>query len=97
MIVKSYEITKIQKEVFNCFLIYGENIGLKKDAVDYLIKSNNNNKYKKLKYDEEEILNDPNNFYNLIFSGSLFDDNKIIIINKTTDKLLNFVEDILQK
>ena len=97
MIIKSYEITKIQKEVFNCFLIYGENIGLKKDAVKYLIKSNKDNKYKKLEYDEEEILNDPNNFYNLIFSGSLFDDNKIIIINKTTDKLLNLVEDILQK
>ena len=55
MIVKSYEITKIQKEVFNCFLIYGENIGLKKDAVKYLIKSNKDNKYKKLEYDEEEI------------------------------------------
>ena len=58
---------------------------MKKDAVKYLIKSNKDNKYKKLEYDEEEILNDPNNFYNLIFSGSLFDDNKIIIINKTTD------------
>ena len=68
MIVKSYEITKIQKEVFNCFLIYGENIGLKKDAVKYLIKSNKDNKYKNLEYDEEEMLNDPNNLSFLLMS-----------------------------
>tara|TARA_B100001179_G_C18537508_1_gene380026 strand:+ start:7 stop:915 length:909 start_codon:yes stop_codon:yes gene_type:complete len=61
------------------------------------LKEIKNSKYKKIQFEEEQILKDQNNFYNLIYSGSLFDEKKIIFINRTTDKLYNLICDISQK
>ena len=39
MIVKSYEILKKNFDLLNLFLVYGENIGLKKDVIKSIINS----------------------------------------------------------
>ena len=96
MIFKSYEILKKKIDNFSLFLFYGENEGLKKDLIESIINKNNN-KQKIHKFEESEILNNPDNIYNLIFSGSFFETFKICYINKISDKSLPFITDIMKK
>ena len=99
MLIKSYEISKKNLNSLNFFLIYGENIGLEQDVAKSVLelKEKKNGKYKQLEFEEEEIIKNQNNFFNLIFSGSLFDEKKAIFINRTTDKLFNLISEISKK
>ena len=99
MLIKSYEVSKKNLNFINFFLIYGENIGLKQDVVKSVLelKENKNEKYKQFEFEEEEIMKNQNNFFNLIFSGSLFDKKKAIFINRATDKLFNLISEISKK
>ena len=101
MIIKSYEIQKNISKFFkyNLILLYGENDGLKKDIKD-LIRTNINKQDPKTEYIslyENEVIDNKDNLYNSIFSGSLFGDKKIIIINGGTDKTVQITEDIIDK
>ena len=99
MLIKSYEILKKNLNSSNFFLIYGENIGLKQDIIKSVLelKEKKNIKYKQYRFEEEEIIKNQNNFFNLIFSGSLFDEKKAIFITRTTDKLFNLICEISTK
>ena len=96
MIFNSYEIAKKKLDNFYLFLFYGENEGLKKDLIKLIINKNNN-KREIHRFDESEILNNSDNIYNLIFSGSLFESFKVCYINKISDKSLTFIKDIIKK
>lgn len=89
MIVKSYNFEKIDLSKNKIFLFYGENEYQKKKIVNYIA---NNNEI--LKYDQNEILENNDFFYNNIYNASLFEDKKILIINKCSDKLINIVENL---
>ena len=99
MLIKSYEILKKDLNFLNYFLIYGENTGLKQDIVKSVIalKEKKDIKYKQFKFEEEEIIKNQNDFFNLIFSGSLFDKKKVIFVNRTTDRLFNLISEISKK
>jgi DNA polymerase-3 subunit delta len=99
MLIKSYEISKKNLNSLNFFLIYGKNIGLKQDITKSVLatKEKRNAKYKQYEFEEEEIIKNQNNFFNLIFSGSLFDEKKAIFINRTTDKLFYLINEISKK
>ena len=99
MLIKSYEISEKNLNSLNFFLIYGENIGLKQDIVKVVLelKEKKNGKYEKFEFQEEEIIKNQENFFNLIFSGSLFDKKKTIFVNRTTDKLFNLISEVLKK
>ena len=98
MLIKEYEISKKNFDFSNLFLIYGENIGLKQDITNSVLKKKEKDtQYKKFKFEEEEIIKNQNDFYNLIFSGSLFDEKKAIYVNRTTDKSFNLICEILKK
>ena len=92
MIIKSYEVRKksINFSKYNFFLLYGENVGLKKDIKDFIkiAIEQKDHKTEILSLYENEILDDEENFYNLIYSGSLFSDKKIITIFEATDKII---------
>lgn len=95
MIVKLNEIDKINLEKNPFILFYGQNDGAKKEA---LAKLKINNKIKEIiSYEEKEILENEEMFYNQVLSGSLFDNEKYILINRVTDKLFKVLEDILNK
>ena len=101
MILKSYEIQKNKSNLskYNFFLLYGENFGLKKDIKEY-IEIEIKKKIKHLEISslyENDILNNEENFFNSIFSGSLFSEKKIIIIHESTDKIINNVTNIYNK
>src|SRR6056300_1657616 len=88
MILKSFEINKINKDINHIVLFYGKNEGLKKEALNILAKDKNNI----LNYEEKEILDNENNFIENILSKSLFEPQKFIIIKRTTDKILKIIE-----
>ena len=94
MIIKSFELDK-SKIKNNFFLFYGENQGHK----DEVIKNKFKIKYKEntYNYDENEILINKENFFNNILSKSFFNNEKLIIISRVTDKLLDIVEELINK
>ena len=94
MIIKSYELNKINLKKNNIYLLYGENEGLKNKAINDIFKKFLKNSYK---YDEKEILDNKENFFNSVFLKSFFEKEKIIIISRTSDKIVNVIEEILEK
>ena len=88
MILKSYEINKIKQNNSYLILFYGKNEGLKKEALNFLIKKKNNIS----NYEEKEILDNENNFVENILSKSLFEEKKFILIKRVTDKILKIIE-----
>ena len=101
MIIKSYEIKKNKLDILknNLFLLYGENVGLKKDIKNFITNElkQKNNDLEILSLYESEIINNKDNFFNLVYSGSLFSKKKIIIINEITDKIIDIIKYIHEK
>ena len=95
MIIKNFELDKLKSLNSNLHLIYGNNEGLKEDIIkNYYLKNFDGDT---LKYDEQDILNNKDEFISNLMTNSLFENNKIIIISRATVKLYNFVLDILEK
>ena len=101
MIIKSYEIQRNPSNFlkYNLFLLYGENNGLRKDIREsFKIAVNQHDaNIELLSLYENDIINNEENFYNSIYSGSLFSNKKIITINNGTDKIINQIKDIVNK
>jgi DNA polymerase-3 subunit delta len=95
MIVKSYETKKIDINKNNIILFYGQNEGGKKEEISKIISLNDDKSL--FTYDEKEILENIEIFYNNIFSGSLFENKKIILINRASEKIISIIEEILEK
>ena len=101
MLIKSYEVKKNITNLpkYNFFLLYGENIGLKKDIKEIIkktIKQKESN-LEILSFYENEIIEIDENFYNSSLSGSLFGEKKIIMIFEGTDKIIKKNSDIYIK
>ena len=95
MIIKSYELkNNLGKEV-NIYLLYGENSELIDEVINKDIKTFfSKNSYT---YEEAEVLSDRDNFETSLFNKSFFENEKLIIINRVTDKILNLIETIIGK
>ena len=93
MIIKSYEIKKINLKKNKCILFYGKNEGHKNESIDIIIEKKNTI----LNYDEKEILDNQDNFIENILTKSLFEDEKTIIIKRATDKILKIIEELDNK
>ena len=94
MIIKSYELNKINLKKNNIYLLYGENEGLKNKVINDIFKEFLKNTYK---YDEKEILDNKENFFNSILSKSFFETKKIIMISRSSDKIVSIIEEVLEK
>ena len=95
MIIKSFELNKIDLSKKFFFLLYGENQGHKNEIIENNFKKNySENIYY---YEESEILNNKENFFSQILTKSFFEDKKLIIINRATDKLKDLIEEITEK
>ena len=88
MILKSYEINKINQNINHFILFYGKNEGLKNEALNVLNKNRKNIS----NYEEKEILDNENIFIENILSRSLFEEEKSIVIKRATDKILKVIE-----
>ena len=94
MIIKTFELNKKKFDKQNFFLVYGENEGLKKEVIENL-KENLNGSIEN--YDEAQIISNSELFYEKIFNQSLFVKEKIIIINRCSEKVFDLIENILEK
>tara|TARA_B100000965_G_scaffold405358_1_gene439129 strand:- start:105 stop:1094 length:990 start_codon:yes stop_codon:yes gene_type:complete len=90
MIIKSFEIDKINLKKNNFILLYGKNEGFKKQVINNFIK----NRGEVLSYEEKDILDIQNNFLENILNRSLFEEEKTIIIKRATDKIIKIIEEI---
>tara|TARA_B100001559_G_scaffold311373_1_gene307796 strand:- start:120 stop:1097 length:978 start_codon:yes stop_codon:yes gene_type:complete len=93
MIIKSFELEKLKSTQSNIHLIYGNNEGIKKDIIEkYYLK---NFEGTILRYEEQEILSKKDEFISSLLTKSLFDDKKVVIVSRSTDKIINIIEDVL--
>jgi len=95
MILKSYETKKININKNNIILFYGQNEGGKKEEISKILALNKDKSL--FSYDEKEILENVEIFYNSIYSGSLFENKKIILINRASEKITKIIEEILER
>ena len=95
MVVKNFELNKISLEKHDLFLFYGENEGHKNEIINNIFNKLNN--YKKIKYEENDVLDNYQNFISEIFNKSLFDEKKLIIIDRASEKILNLIKEISSK
>ncbi len=96
MILKYFEISKlnIQKK-YRFFLFYGDNEGLKEETIKNLFEENYLDKIHR--YEEKEILDNKNDFFNNVLTKSFFDNEKLVIVNRATDKIKVIIEELLER
>ena len=92
MIIKTHETNKFNINQNKMILIYGNNSGLKKEIIYEIVKSNK--KRSLSNYEEKEILDNQEIFFSNILTKSLFEEDKIIIIKRATEKIFKLIEEI---
>ena len=95
MIIKSNDTRKIDLNKNQYILFYGINEGAKADEISSLVLKNKDKTI--ARYEEKEILENNQNIYDDILSKSLFDNQKIIIINRASDKIFKFISELSEK
>ena len=95
MIKKYFDLKKTNLDDYNLYLFYGNNDGLQNEVIND--NFTNNFKGSVNKYDENEFINNYEVMSSELLTSSLFEKEKIIIISRTSDKLLKLVEEILDK
>ena len=93
MILKSFELNKLKLENYNFYLFYGDNEGLKEDTIKKIFVKKYQNKIHR--YEEKEILDNIDDFYNNLFTKSFFDNENLIVINRVSDKIREIVEELI--
>ena len=93
MILKTFELSKIKDETI-FYLLYGKNDGLKSECIDKILNKSIGKVYN---YDEKQIKDEIETFYENILSGSLFESNKVIIINRASDKIFEIIQDLIDR
>ena len=95
MIQKTFEINKINLNKYNFYLFYGENEGYKNEIIKNKFEKLYSNKV--FRYDEKELLEKKGEFFNSILTRSFFENDKLIIISRATDKIKDIIEEISLK
>ena len=92
MILKTFELSKKKEINGNFFLLYGENEGYQNEIIKNILLKNSN--FKQSKYDEKEIIDNYEEIVSSILNKSFFENEKILIINRVTDKIISFIDEI---
>ena len=90
MILRYYEINKVDLTKNNIILLYGKNEGAKNEAINSLVKDKSDT----LSYDQNEVLEKQNILFEDIYNQSLFEEKRTIIIKRVNDKFLKIIEEI---
>ena len=95
MIIKHFEFNKEKVDKFNYYLFHGKNEGLKKEIIDKIFIKNFDGKVDK--YEENYFIGNKETIMSELLSKSLFENKKIIIISRVTDKILKIIDEIIKK
>jgi len=93
--VNFIELKEIIKNLKNVFLVI--DYTSQGFSLEELVELKNNYPKKTFYYDESEVLNNKGNFFEEILSKSFFENEKLIIISRSTDKITSIIEEILEK
>ena len=94
MILKYFELEKLNFEITNFLLFHGKNEGYKGEEIK---KITNKFNIKVKNYDEKQVIDNTEEFLANNLNKSLFENDKIIIINRCTDKIIKIVEELIDR
>ena len=95
MIVKFFDLAKKNIKANKYYLFYGNNKGLIEETISRSIKPLIDANI--LNYDENDIIKNEDNLKEITSNKSFFDKEKLIIINRSSDKILKIIENIIIK
>ena len=95
MIIKAYEHQKIKKIKNNIFLFYGENDGYKNHVIKDIFIDNYKGNIER--FEESEILNNFENFISSLINKSFFDELKLILISRVSEKIIKLIDELLDR
>tara|TARA_B000000532_G_scaffold54359_1_gene41958 strand:- start:44 stop:1018 length:975 start_codon:yes stop_codon:yes gene_type:complete len=95
MIIKSFEVNKVKFSNFKSILLYGLNKGFKEEVIKTNILLSFSGDI--LRYEESEILENKDTILEGFINGSLFGEMRMIVISRSSNKILNFIEDFLER
>jgi len=94
MIIKYFELNKLDFNKSKIILLHGKNDGLKSEEVQKLqSKIKKEIKY----YDEKQIIENKEFFLSEILNRSLFESEKIIVIKRASEKIRSIIEELIEK
>jgi DNA polymerase-3 subunit delta len=93
MIIKSNELKTFKKKHIDYYLFYGPNTGLIDETINNIFKPIFSKNI--INYEETDLLNNKDSFKEMIFNKSFFDDEKLIIINRASNKVLDLIEELI--
>ena len=95
MIIKTYEYQKITKINQKIFLFYGENNGYKNQIIQTIFLSKFKGNIER--YEENEILNNFDNFISSLTNKSFFEELKLVLISRVTEKIIKLINEISER
>jgi len=95
MQIKYQELKNFKINSVNYYLLYGANSGLIHETIDKIFKPNSSKNV--LNYEEIDILGNVQSFKEQLFNKSFFDNDKLIIIKRASDKILDLIKEIIEK
>ena len=94
MILKYFELNKLNFNNTKFLLLHGKNEGYKNEEIK---KITNKLNIKAKNYDEKQVIDNTEEFFAHNLNKSLFDNDKIIIINRCTEKITKIIEELIDK
>ena len=95
MIVKVFEFKKINISKFSLFLFYGKNEGLQNEIIKKYFVDKFEGQVDK--YDENEFISNSETIFSELLNKSLFENEKILIISRVSEKILKYIEELSEK
>ena len=95
MIIKLSDFLKNQETSKTFYLLYGSNVGQIEEVINDILKPKISTNI--FNYDESEILKKTDEFKENILNRSFFDNKKLIIINRSSDKILEIIKNLIAK
>ena len=95
MIIKAFESQKIKKLNNNFFLFYGENDGYKNQVIKEIFIDNFKENIER--FEENEILNNYDNFISSLNNKSFFDESKLILVSRVSEKIIKLINELLDR
>ncbi len=95
MIEKLANLSKNFRSAQKFYLLYGSNTGQIEETINNVFKPKLSKNV--FTYDESEIILNTNEFEENILNRSFFDNEKLIIINRASDKILEIIKNLIEK
>ena len=95
MIFKPYQFSNLKHANLNFYLLYGQNEGQKHEVIQKILDTGYTENIHR--YEEDEIFNNYDNFINELLNKSFFEDKKIIVISRVTEKINSLINDVKDK